>query len=119
MAKAEQIDGKWLVHDTIKTKSYMLELKANDLKDYIDLIVKRAQDRGMAYEGHFVFDYDDFYDEPILLYYFYRLETEEEKAKREAIEAKAKEDKARERKNKKYKEYKEYLRLKEKFEGKS
>jgi hypothetical protein len=119
-------DGIYVNYDKISCDRYSFEGTAEDVKYYIDTIVKKAEEKGMIGEGRFDLSirsgyYDDGYELDIT-YEFDRVETEKEKATREKAEAKLKEEAAKKRKEtaekKKLKadaEYAEFLRLKEKF----
>jgi hypothetical protein len=118
-------DGIYVNYDKISCDRYSFEGTAEKMKDYIDSVVKAAEDKGMVGEGTFDFAmsrgyYDDY--ELVITYEFDRVETEKEKEKREKAEVKRKEAAAAKRKataeKKKLKadaEYAEFLRLKEKF----
>ena len=126
MSLARKENGIWLVRETMGVSRYEFDGTADELKTHIDLVVEDARAKGMVGEGRFDFDlergyYDDDWELKIT-YDFDRVENEKEKAKREAIEAKMKEEKAAKRKAaaearklKKDAEYAEFLRLKEKF----
>jgi len=125
---ARKENGIYVVRETMEVSRYEFDGTAEDLKRNIDLIVERANAKGMINEGRFDFDlergyYDDDYEIKVA-YNFNREENDKEKATREKIEAKLKEDVAAKRKKaaearklKKDAEYAEFLRLKEKFEG--
>ena len=125
---ARKENGIYVVRETIEVSRYEFDGTAEDLKRNIDLIVERANAKGMINEGRFDFDlergyYDDDYEIKVA-YNFNREENDKEKASREKIEAKLKEDASKRRKKaaearklKKDAEYAEFLRLKEKFEG--
>lgn len=124
---ARKKDGVWLVRETMAVDRWGFDGTANDLKAYIDSVVDRALVMGMVGEGRFDFDTEDegFYSPSFTIkvtYCFERVENEKEQARREAAEAKLKEEKAAKRraaadarKLKQDAEYAEYLRLKEKF----
>lgn len=126
MARKE--NGIYVVRESLVVDRYDFDGTADQLKDNIDLVVEKARVKGMVGEGYFDFDvvrecYDDYYNLEVT-YNFDRIETDREKATREAQEVKVKEEatarrkKAAEaRKLKKDAEYAEFLRLKEKFEG--
>jgi hypothetical protein len=119
--------GIYVNWDKITCNRYSFEGTAEDVKTYIDEVVKAAEAKGMVSEGRFDISttrgyYDDDWETNIV-YEFEREETEKEKATREKAEAKRKEAAAAKRKEKaeakKLKadaEYAEFLRLKEKFE---
>ena len=125
---ARKENGIYVVRETMEVSRYEFDGTAEDLKRNIDLIVERANAKGMINEGRFDFDlergyYDDDYEIKVA-YNFNREENDKEKATREKIEAKLKEDVAAKRKKaaearklKKDAEYAEFMRLKEKFEG--
>ena len=125
---ARKENGIYVVRETMEVSRYEFDGTAEDLKRNIDLIVERANAKGMINEGRFDFDlergyYDDDYEIKVA-YNFNREENDKEKASREKIEAKLKEDVAAKRKKaaearklKKDAEYAEFMRLKEKFEG--
>ena len=128
MGTARKVDGVWLVRDEFVVSRYDFEGTADDVKACIDLAVDKARASGMVGEGRFNLTtergfYSDDYEISVT-YYFDRLETEKEKAKREKIEAQIKADAAvnrkkaaEKRKLKKDAEFAEYERLKAKFEG--
>lgn len=119
--------GIYVNWDKITCNRYSFEGTAEDVKAYIDEVVKAAEAKGMVSEGRFDISttrgyYDDDWETNIV-YEFEREETEKEKATREKAEAKRKEAAAAKRRAnaemKKLKadaEYAEFLRLKEKFE---
>jgi len=125
---ARKENGIYVVRETIEVSRYEFDGTAEDLKRNIDLIVEKANAKGMINEGRFDFDlergyYADDYEIKVT-YDFDRVENEKEKAKREDAEAKMKEAASKKRKAaaearklKKDAEYAEFLRLKEKFEG--
>jgi len=125
---ARKENGIYVVRETMEVSPYEFDGTAEDLKRNIDLIVEKANTKGMINEGRFYFDlergyYSDDYEIKVA-YNFNREENDKEKATREKIEAKLKEDVAAKRKKaaearklKKDAEYAEFLRLKEKFEG--
>jgi len=125
---ARKENGIYVVRESMEVSRYEFDGTAEDLKRNIDLIVERAKTKGMINEGRFDFDlergyYSDDYDIKVT-YDFDREENGKEKASREKIEAKMKEDASKKRKKaaearklKKDAEYVEFLRLKEKFEG--
>lgn len=125
MAKlARKKNGIYVVRETIEVNRYDFDGTADALKANIDLVVEKARAKGMVGDGYFDFDVEREYDCYTLTvtYNFDRIETDREKAAREAIEAKIKEDAAKKRKKaaearklKKDNEYAEFLRLKEKF----
>lgn len=125
MARKE--NGIYVVRESLVVDRYDFDGTADQLKDNIDLVVEKARAKGMVGEGYFDLDVVvEYYDNTNLevTYNFDRIETDKEKATREAQEAKRKEEatarrkKAAEaRKLKKDAEYAEFLRLKEKFEG--
>ena len=128
MGTARKVDGVWLVRDEFVVSRYDFEGTADDVKACIDLAVDKARASGMVGEGRFNLTTErDFYSDDYeisVTYYFDRLETEKEKAKREKIEAQIKADAAvnrkkaaEKRKLKKDAEFAEYERLKAKFEG--
>lgn len=118
--------GIYVNWDKIDCNLYSFEGTAEDVKAYIDEVVKAAEAKGMVGEGRFDIStnrgyYDDDWETNIV-YEFEREETEKEKATREKAEVKRKEAAAAKRKAnaeaKKLKadaEYAEFLRLKEKF----
>lgn len=118
----------WIVDDVITCDRWSFEGKADDVKDYIDEIVAKAEAMGMVGDGRFDFDvrcgyYDNVYDLTVK-YEFTRTETEKETKRRENAAEKEKARKAAERKKsaekrklKEESEYEEFLRLKAKFEG--
>lgn len=117
--------GIYVNWDKITCNRYSFEGTAEDVKAYIDEVVKAAEAKGMVSEGRFNISttrgyYDDW--ETNIVYEFEREETEKEKATRDKAEAKRKEAAAAKRRAnsemKKLKadaEYAEFLRLKEKF----
>jgi phosphoribosylaminoimidazole carboxylase (NCAIR synthetase) len=119
-------DGIYVNYDKINCSRYEFETTADGVKAYVDSVVADAIAKGMIGEGIFDFAmnrgyYNDDY-ELVITYDFERVETEKEKATREAVEAKVKAEAAAKRKEKadakKLKadaEYAEFLRLKEKF----
>ena len=125
---ARKENGIYVVRESMEVSRYEFDGTAEDLKRNIDLIVERAKTKGMINEGQFDLDltrgqYSNDYDIKVT-YDFERTENEREKASREKIEAKMKEDASKKRKKaaearklKKDAEYAEFLRLKEKFEG--
>lgn len=118
--------GIYVNWDKITCNRYSFEGTAEDVKAYIDEVVKAAEAKGMVSEGRFDISttrgyYDDDWETNIV-YEFEREETEKEKATREKAEAKRKADAtAKRRANAEMKklkadgEYAEYMRLKEKF----
>jgi hypothetical protein len=123
---ARKENGIYIVRENMEVNRYEFDGTAEELKANIDLIVEKARAKGMVGEGRFDFDlvrgqYCDDYELEVV-YYFDRVENEKEKAKREVVEAKLKEDASKKRKKaaearklKKDAEYAEYMRLKEKF----
>jgi hypothetical protein len=122
---ARKENGIWVVHENMDVNRYDFDGTAEDLKRNIDLIVDKARAKGMVGDGRFDFDVvrDHYgYYELEVTYCFDRSENDKERAVREKIEAKAKEEAAIKRKKaaearklKKDAEYAEFLRLKEKF----
>lgn len=121
-------NGIYVVRDEFEVNRYDFDGTADQLKANIDLVVEKARVKGMVGDGTFDFGlergyYDDDYELKVT-YYFDRTETEREKAAREKVEAKLKEESTKKRKataeKKKLKadaEYAEFLRLKEKFKS--
>ena len=125
---ARKENGIYVVRETMEVNRYDFDGTAEELKRNIDLIVEKANAKGMINEGQFEFGLEracfDDDNEINVTYYFDREENDKEKASREKIEAKLKEDASKKRKKaaevrklKKDAEYAEFLRLKEKFEG--
>jgi hypothetical protein len=123
---ARKENGIYVVRDGLDVNRYDFDGTAEDLKRNIDLIVDKARAKGMVGEGRFDFDlvlgqYCDNYELEVT-YCFDRTENDKERAVREKIEARDKEEAAIKRKKaaearklKKDAEYAEFLRLKEKF----
>jgi hypothetical protein len=123
---ARKENGIYVVRENMEVNRYDFDGTADELKANIDSIVEKARAKGMVGEGYFDFDlergyYSDDYEIKVT-YNFDRVENEKEKAKREVVEAKLKEDASKKRKAaaearklKKDAEYAEYMRLKEKF----
>ena len=120
-------DGEWVVPTELTIDRYDLEGSIDSIKTALDGVRAQAVAMGMKGEGSVdlsVFEsrYDGY--ELEVRYYFSRYETDAERAKREAAEAKLK-DEAREkrkaaaqlRKMKNDPEYAEFERLKAKFGG--
>jgi hypothetical protein len=123
---ARKENGIYVVREEMEVSRYEFDGTAEDLKRNIDLIVDKARAKGMVGEGRFDFDlvlgqYCDNYELEVT-YCFDRTENDKERAVREKIEARDKEEAAIKRKKaaevrklKKDAEYAEFLRLKEKF----
>lgn len=120
-------DGEWVVPTELTIDRYDLEGSINSIKTALDGVRAQAVAMGMKGEGSVdlsVFEsrYDGY--ELEVRYYFSRYETDAERARHEAAEAKLK-DEAREkrkaaaqlRKMKNDPEYAEFERLKAKFGG--
>jgi hypothetical protein len=119
-------DGIYVNWDKIECDRYSFEGTAENVKAYIDEVVKTAENKGMIGEGQFDVSTDRCYFENVwktsIVYEFERVENVKEKATREKAEAKLKEAAsakrkatAEKRKLKADAEYAEFLRLKEKF----
>jgi hypothetical protein len=125
---ARKENGIYVVREAMEVNRYDFDGTADELKVNIDLIVEKARAKGMVGVGRFDFDIETGYygdvDELKVVYGFDRTENDKEKALREKIKAKLKEDVAAKRKAaaearklKKDAEYAEFLRLKAKFEN--
>lgn len=125
MTARKNEDGIYVVRDSFEVGSFNFEGTATEIKYAIDIVVEDARKRGMIGDGYFDISYQrDYYDslDVIVRYNFDRAETDKEKTRREAAEAKMKEAASKKRKiaaeKRKLKsdvEYAEFLRLKEKF----
>ena len=115
-------DGIYVVSDSINMYRYSMEGSIESMIEYLNTIHLEAVARGMVGEGSIDFSTSRGYYDSVELeitFDFVRTETEKERIKREAAEAKAIEDKkaeaARKRQLKKDAEWKEFQRLKAKF----
>lgn len=117
-------DGEWVVREEITIDRYDLEGTIDSIYAALNQVRDRARAMGMKGEG--TVDLSVRYDgyEPEVRYYFSRYETDQERERREAAEAKLKDEAkakrraaAEKRKLKNDPEYAEFERLKAKFGG--
>ena len=128
MARME--NGIYVVSDKFTVNRYSLEGTLDNVIKELESVRRMATDMGMVGEGSLDIStegggYGGYYDndyETVITYCFDRLENAKEKAIREKVEVKAKDEAAKKRKvvaeKKKLKadaEYAQFLRLKEKF----
>lgn len=119
-------DGDWVVHSELTISRYDLEGSIDSIKTALDAVRDQAVALGMKGEGTVDISVDTggYYNdyEMTITYYFSRYETDQERERREKLEADEKARRAKDRKaaaeKRKMKadvEYAEYERLKAKF----
>lgn len=88
--------------DYIRCDKYDFDTSADELKGVIDKVVIEAQSKGMIEEtGRFDFNWDDDLYDSKVYYHFDRLETDDERKKRESLDRKIKERLMKQRENQK------------------
>jgi hypothetical protein len=125
VAARKDQDGDWTVYTELTVDRYDLEGEINTVKAWLDQVRDQAVAMGMKGEGSLDIRTTEGYygsTEVEVVYFFNRLETDSEKAKREAQEAKRKAEAkakrkaaAEKRKQMSDPEFAEYERLKSKF----